>query len=227
MHPGLDQKDSWRHMQEMLPAVRALWQGDYAHDGAYWQFPASTSCPKPKQGEVPVWVAARSPITFDYAVQNGCSIMTWPITMPFAEAETYKERLDTAITAHGQPYRGTFAMMRHTSVYTSEADREALMAALIHSLARFGNLMMKAGEVTNGFVEEVPLEKLSGNSRYDPATLHDNLSFGSPDEVTEKIKRYEALGVDASIYNGSMGLDPAQQRRAFGLFIDEVLPAFA
>ena len=30
MHPGLKQSDAWQYMQEMLPAVRALWQGDYA-----------------------------------------------------------------------------------------------------------------------------------------------------------------------------------------------------
>ncbi|MEO0751129.1 MAG: LLM class flavin-dependent oxidoreductase, partial [Pseudomonadota bacterium] len=56
MHPGLKQSDAWQHMQEMLPAVRALWQGDYAHDGEFWRFPTSTSCPKPLQDEVPVWV---------------------------------------------------------------------------------------------------------------------------------------------------------------------------
>ena len=47
MHPGLKQSDGWKYMQEMLPLVRALWQGDVAHDGAFWQFPSATSCPKP------------------------------------------------------------------------------------------------------------------------------------------------------------------------------------
>ena len=46
MKPGLKQSDAWRYMQEMLPAVRALWQGDYAHDGEFWQFPTSTSVPR-------------------------------------------------------------------------------------------------------------------------------------------------------------------------------------
>ena len=59
MKPGLDQKDSWRYMQEMLPVVQALWDGDMAHDGEFWKFPTATSCPKPVQAKVPVWVAAR------------------------------------------------------------------------------------------------------------------------------------------------------------------------
>ena len=80
MHPGLKQSDGWKYMQEMLPLVRALWQGDVAHDGAFWQFPSATSCPKPVQAEVPVWVAARSPITFDYALREKCHVMSWPLT---------------------------------------------------------------------------------------------------------------------------------------------------
>ena len=49
MKPGLKQSDAWQYMNEMLPAVRALWAGDYEHDGDYWSFPKSTSVPKPLQ----------------------------------------------------------------------------------------------------------------------------------------------------------------------------------
>ena len=83
MRPGLKQSDAWQHMQEMLPVVRALWQGDVEHDGQFWQFPRSTYCPKPLQSDVPVWVAARSPITFDYALREKCNVMSWPLTRPF------------------------------------------------------------------------------------------------------------------------------------------------
>ena len=83
MKPGLRQSDGWRYMQEMLPAVRELWKGDYAHDGEFWQFPASTSVPKPLQKEVPVWVSARSPITYDYAMRERCHVNCWPFTRPF------------------------------------------------------------------------------------------------------------------------------------------------
>ena len=64
MYPGLKQTDGWKYMQEMLPAVLALWQGDYKHKGEFWQFPTSTSVPKPlQQPHPPLWVAARAPIT--------------------------------------------------------------------------------------------------------------------------------------------------------------------
>ena len=227
MKPGLDQRDSYRYMQEALPVIQKLWAGDYAHDGEFWQFPTATACPKPVQDEVPVWVAARAPITFDYAVEHGCNIMSWPLTMPMSEAEAYRQRLDEAIAKNGGRYDGRWSRMRHTCVYETEADRQNAIDSLRVALAQFGNLMTKSGEVVNGFPERVALESLEGNARVNPEMLEENLTFGSPETVTEKLRAYEALGVDAFIYYASMGLDMAQQKRSLQLFIDRVMPAFA
>ena len=227
MFPGLDQKDGWRYMQEMLPVVKELWKGDYAHDGEFWHFPSSTSCPKPLQQEVPIWVAARAPITFDYAVEHGCNIMSWPLTMPMSEAESYRGRLDDAITRNGGTFNGTWAMMRHTAVYETEEDRQRALAAIRVQLAMFGNLMTKTGEVHNGFPDTVNAEELAGNFRVDPVMLEENLMFGTPETVIEKLKLYEALGVDAFIYYASMGMDMDQQKKSLKLFIDKVMPAYA
>lgn len=226
MQPGLKQSDAWQHMQEMLPAIRALWQGDYAHDGEFWKFPASTSCPKPLQTEVPVWVAARSPITYDYAMREKCHVLSWPLTRPFAEAELYKQRLDEAIAKADNGFRPTFAMMRHAAVYDNDADRQKALDAIRLVLGQFENLFRNAGDVVNGFPKQIPLEELAGREQYDPAMLEENLLFGSPDTVIEKLKRYEALGVDAFIYYASMGLDLDAQKRSMKLFCDEVMPAF-
>ena len=155
MRPGLDQKDGYKYLQEMLPLVKELWKGDVTHEGEHWQFPASTSCPKPVQDEMPLWVAARSPITFDYAVEQNCNIMSWPLTMPFSEAEAYRERLDDAIAKTDKPFTGKWAMMRHTAVYKTQEDKQAALDAVRSVLAMFGNLMMKSGEVTNGFPSKV------------------------------------------------------------------------
>lgn len=227
MKPGLDQKDSWRYMQEMLPLVRELWKGDVSHDGEHWSFPRSTACPKPLQDEVPVWVAARSPITFDYAVENNCNIMSWPLTLPFSEVETYRERLNDSISRSGGTFDGRWSLMRHAAVYESPADRQAAIDSVRSVLAMFGNLMTKSGDVINGFPERVPLESLDGNFRVDPEMLEENLMFGSPAEVTAKLERYADVGVDAFIYYASMGLDMDAQKRSLGLFIDKVLPSFS
>lgn len=225
MKPGLDQKDSYRYMQEMLPLVRRLWKGDVEHQGTHWAFPAATSVPKPLQGSVPMWVAARSPITFDYAVENDCNIMCWPLTLPFSEAEKYRAQLSRSIEKSGG-WNGTFALMRHTAVYDNEGDRQLALTAIRQVLGKFGNLMLKKGEVIDGFPQEIPLEDLDGNVRVDPEMLEENLVFGNVDTVTAKLRAYEQLGVDAFIYYASMGLDMAAQKRSLRLFIDQVMPEF-
>ncbi|PPR79514.1 MAG: Alkanal monooxygenase alpha chain, partial [Alphaproteobacteria bacterium MarineAlpha3_Bin5] len=141
MHPGLKQSDGYKYMQEMLPAVKALWQGDYAHDGDFWSFPTATSVPKPlQQPHPPIWVAARAPITYDYAVKNDCNIMSWPLTRPMSEVEIYKQRLDTALQENPGKSRPIFASMRHTVIYEREEDSEVPVKAAMRQLGQFENL---------------------------------------------------------------------------------------
>lgn len=227
MHPGLAQTDSWQYMQEMMPLIDQLWQGDVTHEGEYWQFPSSTSCPKPVQDNVPFWVAARSPITFDYAVENDCNIMSWPLTFPMSEAQKYRGQLDESIAKADGNWSGQWAVMRHTSVWGNETDRSSTITAIRNVLGVFGNLMMKKGNVTDGFPDPIPFDELEGNARVDPEMLEENLMFGTPETVIDKLKGYEAIGVDAFIYYASMGLDMPTQKRSLQLFIDRVMPAFA
>jgi len=228
MHSGLKQSDAYKYMQEMLPALKALWAGDYEHDGEFWTFPTSTSVPKPlQQPHPPIWVAARSPITFDYAIKNNCHVMSWPLTRPFAEAELYKAQLDEALAAYPDADRPRFAMMRHTSLYVDSAGRDAAISAIQSVLGQFENLFRNLGDVKNGFPKQIPLAELTDREQYNAEMLEQNLMFGSPDEVITKLKAYEALGVDDFIYYASMGLGQEQQKRSLELFCKEVLPAFA
>ena len=228
MHPGLPQNQGYRYMQEMLPAVKALWAGDYEHEGEFWSFPTSTSVPKPLQKpHPPIWVAARAPITFDYAVKQGCHIMSWPLTRPMAEVELYKSRLDEAMEANPGAARPTFAVMRHTALYDSKDEWEVPVRAAQRQLGQFENLFKNLGDVDNGFPKQVPFEELTNRDEYDPRMLSENLMFGTPEEAIAKLKRYEDCGVDAFIYYASMGLGLGEQKRSLELFCSEVVPAFA
>jgi len=227
MHPGLDQTDGWRYMQEMLPALKALWAGDYEHRGEFWSFPTATSVPKPLQKpHPPLWIAARAPITYDYAVKHGCNIICWPLTRPMSEAETYKQRLLDALAANPGKRRPIFAMMRHVAVYENTASRDKAIAAVQRSLGQFENLFRNLGDVENGFPKQIPLAELANRDEYNGAMLERNLMFGSPEQVIAKLRLYEELGVDEFVYSASMGLEHSEQKRAMELFCREVVPAF-
>ena len=93
-------------------------------------------------------------------------------------------------------------------------------------LGQFENLFKNLGDVTNGFPKEVDLASIANRAEYDPRMLHENLMFGTPDEVIAKLKPYEGLGVDAFIYYASLGLGQKEQKRSLELFVNEVIPAF-
>jgi alkanesulfonate monooxygenase SsuD/methylene tetrahydromethanopterin reductase-like flavin-dependent oxidoreductase (luciferase family) len=227
MHPGLKQSDAWRYMQEMLPVIRALWQGDYAHEGQFWSFPTSTSCPKPLQKDVPVWIAARAPITYDYAVKHGCNIQSWPLTRGMDEAETYMGRMAEALANNPGAKRPIMAMMRHTVLYDRAEDWMMPVRAAQRQLSQFENLFKNMGDVENGFPKSIPLDQLGNRAEYDPEMLSRNLMFGTPDQVIEKLKLYQAIGVDEFIYYASLGLGLKEQKRSMELFCKHVIPAFA
>lgn len=228
MAPGLKQSDAWRYMHEMMPAVKALWEGDYEHNGEFWSFPTATSVPKPVQKpHPPIWVAARAPITFNYAVEHGYNIMSWPLTRSMEEVELYKQRFDEALAAHPGGMRPILSMMRHTALYDSAEGRETAIRAVQRQLGQFENLFKNLGDVKNGFPKQVPFGDLENRAEYDPGMLEQNLMFGSPDEVIAKLKLYQDLGVDEFIYYASLGLGHKEQKHSLDLFCNEVMPAFA
>jgi flavin-dependent trigonelline monooxygenase, oxygenase component len=227
MRPGLKQTDAWRYMQEMLPVIRALWKGDHEHNGEFWSFPTSTSCPKPLQADVPVWVAARAPVTYDYAVKQGCNIQSWPLTREMSEAQLYMDRMAEALANNPGKPRPKMAMMRHTALYDRKEDWMVPVRAAQRQLSQFEGLFKNMGDVENGFPKSIPFDQLGNRAEYDPEMLSRNLMFGTPDEVIEKLKLYQALGVDEFIYYASLGLGLKEQKRSLELFCQHVIPAFS
>ena len=228
MHPGLKQTEGWRYVQESLPVVKALWRGDVEHDGEFWRFPKATSVPKPLQKpHPPIWVAARAPVSFDYAVAQGCNIMSWPLTRPMSEVELYDRRLRDALEKYPDSPKPVFAMMRHTAVYAHQDQWEVPVKAAQRQLSQFENLFKNLGDVEDGFPKAIAFSELANREEYDPEMLRTNLLFGTPDEVIAKLRGYEALGVDAFVYYASLGLGHREQKRSLELFCREVMPAFA
>jgi hypothetical protein len=91
----------------------------------------------------------------------------------------------------------------------------------------FENLMQNIGTVTNGFPEAVPFEAVANRDNYNPQAVRDNLMFGTPDEVIEKLQVYEDAGVDQYCLGLSFNLPFELQVKTLRLFIDEVMPHFA
>ena len=224
--PGLQPAGGFAALREIVPIVRALWAGDCAQDGGLWSFPTSTSCPKPTQAEPPIWIAARDPDTYDWAVANGCDIMCWPLTRPLSELEAYAGRMDEAVAKAGLDHRPRMTAMRYAAVWDNERDAEMFVSSVQRQAGQFENLFKQLGRVDNGFAEEVTLDSLAHRDEYQSATLRENLMFGTPDEVIAKLQRYEAIGTDF-MYCASYGAPIEAQKQSLRRFIRDVMPAFA
>lgn len=227
---GLSAADGGTHMREIVRTVGKLWDGDYAHDGEVFSFPSATSVPKPVQKNPPVWVAARSPESHDFAVANGAHIMVTPLMKGDDEVEALVDKYETAIANHPEREdRPDIMVLRHTYVH-DEGDPEGWRPAAegIQKFYRtfdawFGN----ATTPDNGFLAPSPLEKFDGRPEFGVDALHSTAMIGTPDEVIERLRRYEALGVTEYSFWSDNTLDHAQKKRSLELFIERVVPQFA
>lgn len=228
MAGGMPQQQGVAYMKELLPAVKKLWAGDYAHDGELWKFPTATSVPKPlQQPHPPIWVAARDPGTYDWAIANGASILSTPLSAPAAEIQVLSKKFHKAVADHPEVPRPRFMMQRRTCVYDRPGDWEPAVRHSMDYGRAFENLMQNIGAVRDGFPEPVPYDAVKGKENYNPENIRKHLMFGTPDEAIEKLLVYEAAGVDQYCLGLTFNLPFELRKRTLELFIKEIMPFFA
>ncbi|MGW5867284.1 LLM class flavin-dependent oxidoreductase [Streptomyces sp. NPDC055239] len=229
MTDGVSARDGGKHLRELVPAVRALWQGDYAHDGDIWQFPTSTSVPKPvQQPAPPMWIAARDPDSHDFAVSQGCNVMVTPLMKGEDEVADLKRKFDTAVANHPEVPRPDLMVLRHTHVHSpDEPEGWRPAAEAINRFYRtfdawFGNKTTP----DKGFLAPSPESKFEDRPEFEPESLHKTAMIGTPEEVVERLRAYEELGIDEYSFWIDTGLSHEEKRKSLELFIKEVMPAF-
>jgi alkanesulfonate monooxygenase SsuD/methylene tetrahydromethanopterin reductase-like flavin-dependent oxidoreductase (luciferase family) len=229
MLPSLDPDRARSMLGDAIPLVRRLWSGgDVSGDGTAWTFPASSAVPRPLQTPVPpMWVAARHPDSFRFAVENHCNVMANPLAQPFAEVESLVERFQTACAAvEDDTWRPRLMILRNGAVYDDPAQWRVPVDDLHRFARHFRALFDGDSAVKNGFVSPIDLETVQNQADYLPEQIKENHIFGTPDEVVEKLRGYEALGIDYYLYAMTPGTDPAFAKRSLELLITEVMPHF-
>jgi len=227
MAGGIPQQKGVAYLEESLPAVMALWQGDYEHRGRFWSFPKATSVPKPLQRpHPPIWVAARDPGTFAWAVGSGANIMATPLSRPHAEVAILGQRFADTLAKFPARPRPRFLMLRRTCVYARPEEWRLPVETSIAYSRNFENLFKNIGPVVNGFPVPADFALIANRSDYKPETIRDSMLFGTPEEVVAKLKSYQESGVEQFCYGASFGLPHAAARRSLELFIAEVMPHF-
>jgi alkanesulfonate monooxygenase SsuD/methylene tetrahydromethanopterin reductase-like flavin-dependent oxidoreductase (luciferase family) len=226
MAGGLTPEEGRSYVFEMVPLLKKLWAGDVVHDGEHWRFPRATAAPKPLQKpHPPLWIAARDPASFDFALEEGMSIMSTPLSKPIAEVASLAGKLARALEEHPGAARPRWMVLRQSGVYERAADRTVMLDANVHHGKRFENLFSTDGNVINGFPQVLDVASgASGGHTHE--LIAEAMVIGTPEEVVLQLREYEALGVDNFCYNGCYGMCPALTRRSLELFVERVMPHF-
>ena len=225
MAGGMTPEEGRRALVEMLPALRGLWAGDYAHHGTRWNFPETTSTPRPVQvGGPPVWLSARHPEVFRLAVENRCNVMVAPLAQPFSEVESLRGRLDDAVAEAANGFEPQMAVLRDTYVGASDEDWRVVTDCHRRGGGFFETLFRNKGGVNQGFVEFTDPVVDLGLEEYTAESTQLNQVFGTVDEVVTKLKMYNEVGTDNFIYNATWGLPFELELQSLTRFISEVLP---
>ena len=104
--------------------------------------------PKPLQKpHPPIWVAARDPGTFDWAVGIGANILSTPLSAPAAEIAVLGEKFRKAVADHPEVPRPRFMMQRRTCVYDTAEDWEIAVQHSMDYGRAFENLFQNIGTV--------------------------------------------------------------------------------
>jgi alkanesulfonate monooxygenase SsuD/methylene tetrahydromethanopterin reductase-like flavin-dependent oxidoreductase (luciferase family) len=215
-------------MRELVPAIKGLWVGDYAHEGEHWSFPASTSAPKPlQQPHPPLWIAARDPNSHDFAVANGCNVQVTPLALGDEEIESLMQKFNDACANHPELPRPKIMCLRHTYVGTDEADVQQAAREISVYYNYFGAWFKNEKPITQGLIERLTADELAANPQYSPEVIRKNAVVGTPDEVIARLKHCESLGYDEYSMWIDTGMTFERKRESLRRLIEDVMPAFA
>lgn len=224
--PGLDAWEAGQRMRELTPLLPKLWNGDCAHEGTFFQFPATTSAPKPVQpGGPPIWIAARDPNSHEFGVHNGFNIQVTPLWRGIEEIETLMSRFNDACASHDGP-RPKIMLLHHTYVGADDADVDRAATELSRFYNYFGAWFQNKRPVSQGLIEAPTEEEMAANAMMAPENLARDLTIGTADCVTERLKTYEDLGYDEFSFWIDSGMSFERKRASLARFIDGVMPKF-
>lgn len=227
MLPGLDAWGAGQRMRELVPAVKALWKGDYAHDGEFYSFPTTTSVPQPlQQGGPPIWVAARDPNSHEFAIAQGCNVQVTPLWKGEEEIEHLMATFNAACEKFADLPRPKIMLLQHTYVAGSAEDVKRAAGELNRFYCYFGAWFVNKRKISQGLIAPLSDAEIASHPFYSPEAIERDLVIGEPDAVIRRLKHYEALGYDEYAFWIDSSMPFERKKASLERFISQVMPAF-
>ncbi|WP_372572301.1 LLM class flavin-dependent oxidoreductase [Ruegeria jejuensis] len=225
--PGLDAWEAGQRMRELVPAVQNLWQGDYVHEGEFYQFPKTTSAPQPVQQDgPPIWVAARDPNSHEFAVQNNCNVQVTPLWNGDDEVRSLMSKFNDACAKFPDIPRPKVMLLMHTYVAGDDADVKQAAIELNRFYCYFGAWFMNKREISQGLIDPLSDEEIAAHPFYTPENMERDLVIGTADTVIDRLRQYQELGYDEYSFWIDSSMPFERKKASLERFIKDVMPAF-
>jgi alkanesulfonate monooxygenase SsuD/methylene tetrahydromethanopterin reductase-like flavin-dependent oxidoreductase (luciferase family) len=179
---GVERGQRVGRLREALEVMKLLWTAEEVEfQGKYYRVPRTTPMTRPvQQPHPPIWVAANNDAAIRRAARWGYPWLINPhATIPMVAQQwaNYKEALNNA----GQPAPRILPMMRELYIAedqeTAYVESEPYLGPKYQAYASWGQDKALPGDESFS----IPYQELA----------RDRFLLGSPEEVTQEIRRYE------------------------------------
>jgi alkanesulfonate monooxygenase SsuD/methylene tetrahydromethanopterin reductase-like flavin-dependent oxidoreductase (luciferase family) len=224
-------EDNQAIFEEGLAIVRELWaaEGRISHRGTHYHFDDVRITPKPVQRPIPTYVGSFSKLSIELAARLGCNLIVAPFAaaMSFGGLRQVVDLYQETCVKHGRnPGRVMCSYFTHFA--DNDAQEQGARARQIRYyrecvIPAFPGDPHTAPPSYRYFIDMVDrLKKVRPEDLTENAVL-----LGTPQRMTETLKRAEAAGISEVILYVNVGLKPhAQVKDEMARFMTEVAPAF-
>lgn len=205
---GVDIPASKEKMKAAARTVVGMWEEQYYEEHSeYLDFPARMVTPKPYQyPHPPAWMAASTESSARMAGENGCGLLCFSIMQPLDKLklviDAYREAQKSAVplTSVHTNKVGVYTLV-HCAESRDDFETNRLWESMwwwYKGLAEFHLRWEMAHLTEEQKAAAFPLLESRARGEFDIEEFdrEDMVIVGTPDEVLEKLLRYEAAGVD-------------------------------
>ncbi len=216
----------WTEGMDIL--IKAWSEDEFSYDGKYYKIPPRRLAPTfPRKPHPTLWYAAISPRSHEFAASKGMGVMSLTVGVTLSQLEkrykAYQDAVDRA-----EPYAGvvnrkfSVFVLGHCADTNEEAAADAAppMLGYLKGVVNMYEATVKAGGQNLDFTETHKII-----SDFDRLNRTDNVIVGDPQTLIQKIKRYEAMGVDEMLLRME-GMSHEKLMHAIELIGKHVIPEF-
>jgi flavin-dependent trigonelline monooxygenase, oxygenase component len=225
--PGeFDEADSRAFFAEHARIMVDHWTARDAlsYDGRFFSYPNATVLPPPLQlPHPPLWIAALSPRSMDWAVKLGfdSNFIFSPFREPFSHVEDVYGAFARAMDELGRPRSSAkFGVNRMTYVGEPDDTHDVLRYVQMNQRV-VDQQLANAERVERG---EYVVDQAVSEDEPGLEQMHENIAFGVVEEVREKVGRYAQLGVDSFSAWHNVGQSHERVVGSMELFAREIMP---